>query len=298
MELESCRLCPRNCNAKRESTWGRGFCKMGMNPSVARAALHFWEEPCISGTKGSGTVFFTGCTLQCVFCQNAQISTAEFPGKYLTPQALSEVFWNLVEQGAHNINLVNPTHFVPAIVQALEGKRLPIPVVYNSSGYEAVDTLKQLEGLVDIYLPDFKYGNNEIALRYSKAPDYVDYTVKAITEMVRQCGRPKFNEAGLMQSGVMVRHLILPGNTKSSIEVLDRLSRQFGKSIYVSLMAQYLPCGKVDDTHYVELNRRITKRELEKIEAYLFQLDLEGFVQERESAQKLYIPNFDFQGVE
>ena len=296
-ELEHCRLCPRDCNAKRTSETGGGFCGMGVLPSLARAALHFWEEPCISGTRGSGTVFFTGCTLQCVFCQNAEISTSSFHGKTVTPEQLSGIFRNLVEQGAHNINLVNPTHFVTAIVEALRFRPLPVPVVYNSGGYESVKTLRMLEGLVDIYLPDCKYGNPEIAKRYSNAADYEEVALAAIGEMVRQRGAPVFDADGMLQSGVLVRHLILPGNTKNSIRVLDRLRERFGEKILVSLLAQYLPCGRVDAAHFPEINRRITKRELEKVEDYLFASGLDGYVQERESAQQTYIPKFDFDGI-
>lgn len=296
-ELEHCHLCPRHCNAKRELEHGSGFCGMGVLPSVVRAALHFWEEPCISGSRSSGTVFFTGCSLRCVFCQNAEIATDTFPGKYVTPQTLSDIFFRLAEQGAHNINLVNPTHFAPAVAEALSYRKLPIPVVYNSGGYESVETLRMLDGLVDIYLPDFKYGSNEIAKRYSHAPDYVETALAAIGEMVRQQGTLTFDEDGMLQNGVIVRHLILPGNTKSAMRVLDLLQERFGSQILVSLMAQYLPCGKVDASHFPELNRRITRRELEKVEAYLFSLGMDGFVQERESAKKAFIPPFDFSGI-
>ncbi|MDD5952398.1 MAG: radical SAM protein [Oscillospiraceae bacterium] len=295
--LEHCTICPRNCGARRENDHGSGFCGMGVLPSLARAALHFWEEPCISGTRGSGTVFFTGCALRCVFCQNAEISNAGFSGKIYRPKELSALFFRLVEQGAHNINLVNPTHFAPAVAEALAYRKLPVPVVYNCGGYESVKTLRELEGLVDIYLPDFKYGKNDVAKRYSRAPDYVEVALLAIAEMVRQRGGPVFDEAGMLQSGVLVRHLLLPGNTQNAMEALRLLKEHFGSEILVSLMAQYVPCGKVNDEQYSELNRRITKRELSKVEAYLYGLGMEGFVQERSSAQKDFIPSFHLEGL-
>ncbi len=293
-----CLLCPRRCGAARELRRGGGFCGMGTLPSVARAALHFWEEPCISGSRGSGTVFFTGCALRCVYCQNAEIATDAFHGKYFTPKELSDLFFRLVEQGAHNINLVNPTHFAPAIAEALAYRALPVPVVYNSGGYELPETLRMLEGLVDIYLPDLKYGASEPAGRYSHARDYVATALAALEEMVRQRGAPVFDGDGMLRSGVLVRHLLLPGQTKSAMAALDLLAERFAGRVFVSLMAQYLPCGRVDGTHYAELNRRVTRRELEKVEDHLFSLGLEGFVQERSAAEAGFIPAFDFSGLE
>jgi putative pyruvate formate lyase activating enzyme len=233
----------------------------------------------------------------CVFCQNAEISTASFSGKILTPKALSNLFFQLVDQGAHNINLVNPTHFAPAIGEALSLRKLPVPVVYNSGGYDKVETLKGLEGLIDIYLPDFKYSRNETALRYSHAPHYVETALSAIGEMVRQCGAAVFSEDGMMEKGVLVRHLILPGKTNQSIEALRLLKDHFNQQILVSLMAQYIPCGSVSETCFPELNRPITKRELCKVEDALFDLELDGFVQERSAAAKDYIPPFDLTGL-
>lgn len=297
MQTERCNICPRNCDANRTEQSGSGFCGMGTLPSIARAALHFWEEPCISGDKGSGTVFFTGCALQCVFCQNAEISHSGFQGKILTPVELSDVFFRLIEKGAHNINLVNPTHFIPAVAEALNYKRLSIPVVYNSGGYEKKESLRMLEGLIDIYLPDFKYSDSETAKTYSHAKDYPEIALAAIDEMHRQCGSPQFDKKGMLKKGVLVRHLILPGKTRNSINAIKLLKERFGNSIYISLMAQYLPCGKVDAEHYPEINRRITRRELEKVETALFDSGLNGFVQELESAEKRYIPGFDFQGL-
>lgn len=295
MRIEHCTLCPRRCGAKREETSGSGFCGMGANPVVARAALHFWEEPCISGTRGSGTVFFTGCSLKCVFCQNYQISTKKEVGKSVSVEELADIFERLIAQGAHNINLVNPTHFALPIAQALRLRKLPVPVVYNSGGYENVETLEILDGLIDIYLPDFKYADNAPAYQYSGAPDYVENAKAAILEMTRQTGKAQFDVDGMMTRGTIVRHLILPGNTRNSIAVLDWLSKNLSDSVLVSLMAQYIPCGRAAD--FPEINRRITKREYQKVQNYLFGSGLDGFVQEMKSASQSFIPPFNLEGV-
>lgn len=295
MIIEHCTLCPRRCAVRREPSAGNGFCRMGSNPVVARAALHFWEEPCISGTKGSGTVFFTGCTLGCVFCQNYEISTLRAVGKELTVPQLAQVFQMLAEQGAHNINLVSPTQFALPIRQALRLYKPPVPVVYNSSGYETVETLRLLEGLVDVYLPDLKYVTPEVAARYSGAADYPEYATRAVQEMMRQTGPAQFDESGLLVRGTLVRHLILPGHTRESVAVLRWLKENL-PGVPVSLMAQYIPCGKAEQ--YPEINRRITAREFDKVEAFLMESGLDGFVQERASAKKTYIPPFQLQGLE
>lgn len=295
MEIKACRLCPRLCGAPRTAQEGEGFCKMGADAVVARAALHFWEEPCLSGTRGSGAVFFTGCSLGCVFCQNEQISTRREVGKRLDPEELSEVFLRLEEQGAHNINLVNPTHFAPAIAQALRLRRPSVPVVYNSGGYDRVETLRSLEGLIDIYLPDLKYVSPTLSLRYSGAENYPEAAKAAILEMLRQTGPPVLDEAGMMQKGTIVRHLVLPSNTRSTSEVLSWLSQLPAGSVLVSLMAQYVPCGHA--SLFPEINRRITRREYEKVQNLLFSLNLAGFVQERSSAVKDFIPPFNSEGL-
>lgn len=295
MIIKSCKICPRECGAERTAQEGHGFCAMGADPVAARAALHFWEEPCISGKNGSGAVFFTGCSLKCVFCQNYEISTEKKVGKSLQPEELARIFERLQEQGAHNINLVNPTHFVPAIIQALKLANLEIPVVYNSGGYEKIETLKALEGLIDIYLPDYKYASNEIAEKYSAARDYVPFAQQAILEMARQTGPAVYTQDGLMKKGTIVRHLILPGNTRNSIAVLHWLKENLPKGVLVSLMAQYIPCGKASE--FPEINRKITRREYEKVQNYLFDLDLDGFVQELSSAKKDFIPSFRLQGL-
>ena len=289
-----CEICPRRCGAQRSERTGEGFCGMGTQPVVARAALHFWEEPCISGKNGSGTVFFSGCTLGCVFCQNYSISTEKF-GQPITTKQLVQIFDDLVAQGAHNINLVNPTHFVPAIVQALRQWNHAVPVVYNSSGYERVETLRLLEGLVDIYLPDLKYIDSTVSQKYSGAGDYFFYAGEAIKEMARQTGGMKLDEEGILRKGTVVRHLILPGNTRNSIAVLSWLKENL-PDLPVSLMAQYLPCGRAEE--FPEINRPITKREYQKVLDVLFELELDGFVQERTAAKKDFIPSFRLEGLE
>lgn len=293
--IEACTLCPRLCGVRREAETGSGFCQMGAKPVVARAALHFWEEPCISGAKGSGTVFFTGCSLQCIFCQNEQISLQRQVGRPLEPRELSEVFFRLVEQGAHNINLVNPTHFASGIAEALRLCPLPVPVVYNSGGYERVETLRMLEGLIDVYLPDYKYRDSALSLRLSGAVDYPERAAEAILEMARQTGPAVWDADGMLQRGTIVRHLILPGHTRNSVEVLDWLKEHLPAGVLVSLMAQYVPCGRALDDP--EINRRITKREYEKVQQHLFDLGLDGYVQERKSAKTDFIPPFNLEGL-
>lgn len=295
MVIESCTQCPRNCGARRDETKGTGFCRMGALPVVARAALHQWEEPAISGTRGSGTVFFTGCSLQCVFCQNYSISTRREVGKVVTPWELHEIFLSLIEQGAHNINLVNPTHFALPIIEALSMEKLPVPVVYNCGGYESLETLRQLEGLVDIYLPDLKYASDELGQKYSGAPDYFTRASAAILEMARQTGPARYTDDGMMKSGTLVRHLILPGNTRNSIAVLQWLHEHLPENP-VSLMAQYVPCGRAGE--FPEINRTITKREYEKVRDALFDLDLDGYMQGRSAAKKDFIPPFSLEGLD
>lgn len=295
MRIEHCGICPRRCGALREEREGNGFCRMGADPVVARAALHFWEEPCLSGTRGSGAVFFTGCSLQCVFCQNYEISTRRSNGKILTPKELSTVFRRLTEQGAHNINLVTATHFAPAVAQTLSLWKPPVPVVYNCGGYETLETLRMLEGLVDIYLPDLKYADGELAGRLSGAADYVPISRAAVLEMARQTGPAVYDGDGIMQKGTLVRHLMLPGHTRDSFAVLDWVAANL-PGVPVSLMAQYVPCGEAE--RLPGLNRRITEREYRKVQDHLFSLNLDGYVQERKSARKDFIPSFELEGLE
>ncbi len=283
-----CTLCPRQCNADRSSSVG--FCGAGDKLRVARASLHHWEEPCISGSNGSGAIFFSSCVMRCVYCQNYEIS-AENNGADISVERLSEIFLELQQQGAHNINLVNPTHYVPQIISALDmaGERLKIPVVYNSGGYERVETLRMLEGYVDIYLPDVKYFSEEAA-KLSSAPRYFDTAMAAVEEMLRQTGAPRI-EGGLLRKGTVVRHLVLPYLYKDSVEVITRLGERFGKNILFSLMSQYTPFHKAKENP--RLNRRITTFEYNKALDAVLEAGLEGFMQERSSAKEEYTPSFD-----
>ena len=291
-----CSLCPRMCNVDREIT--TGYCGVKKTLRVARAALHFWEEPCISGEEGSGAVFFTGCNLRCVFCQNFQIARAE-QGKEITVERLSEIFLELQEQKANNINLVTATHYVPQVVEALKmakEKGLHIPVVYNCGGYETVETLKLLEGLVDIYLPDFKYVDHDRAKRYSRAEDYPEAAKKALAEMVRQQPEAEFDERGIMKKGVIVRHLMLPGGIKDSKAVVKYLYETYGNQIFISLMNQYTPLPHVAD--YPEIDRKLKKFEYDRLVDYAIFLGVEnGFIQEGETAEESFIPAFTNEGV-
>ena len=287
-----CNQCPRRCNVDRENALG--YCKAPNAYKLARASLHFWEEPCISGKSGSGAVFFSGCNLGCVFCQNYEISH-KCKGVEVSEERLIRIFEHLVDEGANNINLVNPTHYAVQLAHTLKKYKPPVPVVYNTSGYESVDTLKLLDGLVDIYLPDFKYIRNDKALRYSRAEDYPQFAMPALTEMKRQVGNDVFDENGIMKRGMIIRHLVLPGNTNSAIQALDYLAENFGDT-YISVMAQYVPC--TDLSEYKEINRKITKREYDKVVNHILELGLEKvFLQKLESATEDYIPDFDLSGV-
>ena len=289
-----CDLCPRRCGALRTETKGEGWCRMPALPVAARAALHHWEEPPISGKRGSGTVFFSGCSLGCVFCQNEAISHRDF-GKALTVPLLREVCLELVRQGAHNINFVNPTHYAHVVRQVLE-EPLPVPVVWNSGGYDRVETLRALEGRVDVYLPDLKYLDPETAGRYSAAPDYPGAAQAAIEEMFRQTGPCRFDKAGLLTRGVVIRHLILPGQTAQAKAVMDWVARTFHKgAVLFSLMSQYTPWG--DLSAFPELDRRLRRGEMESCADYMRNLDLPGFCQERTSAREEYTPPFDLTGL-
>ena len=286
-----CSSCPRKCNVDRNTSVG--FCLSPDKFRVARAALHYWEEPCISGVNGSGTVFFSGCNLRCVYCQNFEISR-ENRGVEISDNKLIEIFEELISQGANNINLVNPTHYAQRLADVLSKWHSPVPIVYNSSGYENADTIKKLDGLIDIYLPDLKYIRNDKSLRYSKADNYFEIASAAITEMRRQV-TDCFDSDGIMQSGLIVRHLILPQNTNSSIEILKWIKENLPDT-YVSLMAQYTPCGNLDD--FPELKRKITQREYDKVADYAVMNGFEKlFLQELESADSDFIPELDFTGV-
>lgn len=287
-----CNQCPRKCNVDRTRTVG--YCKSPEEFRLSRAALHFWEEPCISGKNGSGAVFFSGCNLGCLFCQNYEISH-ENKGMTVSDDGLVKIFENLIEQGANNINLVNPTHYAERLVRVLKKHKPSVPVVYNSSGYESVQTLKMLDGLVDIYLPDFKYIRNDKALKYSRAEDYPEVAMRALEEMYRQRGKTEFDENGIMKKGMIIRHLILPSNTNSSLKILDFINGNFPNA-YVSLMAQYTPCN--DLSAVPELSRKITDREYNKVVDYALNLGMDKiFIQSRESADEKFIPDFDFTGI-
>ncbi|WP_343274211.1 radical SAM protein [Ligaoa zhengdingensis] len=296
--MSICNLCPRRCGVERAPSQGgaAGFCGVGRRPVVARAGLHAWEEPCISGTRGSGTVFFSGCNLRCCFCQNHEISAGGF-GREIPVERLREIYRELASQGAHNINLVTPTHFIEAVAESLTPPP-PVPVVYNSNGYERVESLRLLEGKVQIYLPDLKYANDPLALRYSNAKRYFETATAAIQEMYRQVGPWEMDEDGILQKGVVIRHLILPNHVENSFDVIDWVAGHFrrGKVLF-SLMSQYIPCGRAAE--YPEIDRPITQEERERVEQYLFYSGIEdGFVQEPESASSRYIPPFDLTGVE
>lgn len=286
-----CNLCPRKCNACRTEHQGNGFCGAGTLPVVARVAPHFGEEPCISGTKGSGTVFFSGCTLKCVFCQNYEISDGH-KGRAVTPKELADCYKRLEQHGVHNINLVTADHYVTAVAESLDIYKPSVPVVYNCSGYTSPKTLSILDGLVDIYLPDFKYSYDALAIKYSSAPNYVNTASAAIKEMIFQVGTPVIDEDGMMKKGVIVRHLILPSHTKNSLGVLDIIKRSYDKQVLVSLMCQYVPVNKAHD--FPKINRTITRREYEKVKSELYTLGLEGFTQDLTSASTDFIPDWNF----
>lgn len=316
-KTEHCTLCPRACGADRLAGQ-RGMCAQTAEVKVARAALHMWEEPCISGTRGSGTVFFSGCPLRCVFCQNHNIASGA-AGKTVSVERLSEIFLELQTQGANNINLVTAGHFAPQTAAALDmakGRGLHIPVVYNTGGYESVETLRMLEGYVDVYLPDFKYWDASLGERYSHAPDYRERAMEALAEMVRQTGTMEFAPEGggealtveeyqerseqgetlVMTRGVIVRHLLLPGSGADSRKVLSYLLNTYGERVFISIMNQYTPLPHA--AAFPELGRKVTPREYEALIDYALELGLEnGFIQEGDTAQESFIPEFDGEGV-
>ena len=288
-----CTLCPRRCGVDR--TRGQlGFCKMPGQVHAARAGVHYWEEPVISGSFGSGAVFFSGCTLKCAFCQNYDISQENF-GKPMTSAELRAAFERLIDEGVQNINLVTPTHFLPDILPALEPK-LPVPVVYNCGGYESVETLRQLEGKIDVYLPDFKYSDNALAKKLSSAPDYFETASAAILEMYRQVGKPVL-EDDEMKRGVLVRHLVLPGCVDNSLRVLDWVAEHFRSGdILFSLMSQYVPMGRAAEMP--PFDRRITELEYDSVLSYMMLLGIEdGYTQDFSSAERGYTPSFDLTGL-
>ena len=297
---DGCNLCPRDCGVRRDA--GEiGVCGQTDRIRAARAALHYWEEPCLSGTAGSGAVFFSGCNLHCVYCQNRSISAGK-AGEEISAGRLSEIFLELQDKGAHNINLVTPGHFAPQIAEALaqtKGKGLFLPIVYNTGSYEYVETLRRMDGLVDIYLPDFKYMDRGLSLRYSHAADYSAVAKAAVAEMVRQTGSAVFengDEDGLLKRGTVVRHLVLPGCIEDSKAVIRYLYETYGNTVYISIMNQFTPMPGLAD--YPEINRKVTEREYEEVTDYALSIGVEcGFIQEGETAKESFIPAFDGEGI-
>lgn len=296
--LNQCRLCPRECNVNR-LTGEVGYCGASDKLMVSRAALHFWEEPCVSGENGSGTVFFSNCNLKCVFCQNHCISQENL-GVEISIERLSEIFLELEENGANNINLVTPTHYVPQIIEALKLSKangLKIPILYNSNGYDSLDTLKALDGYIDVYLPDLKYYNSKYSLKYSMAKDYFEKASIAIEEMYRQVGKPVFDENGIIKKGVIIRHLMLPGLLFDSKKILDYIHKTFGNNVYISLMNQYTPMFKA--SNYPEINRKLNEKHYDSIIDYALDLGIKNaFIQESESSSEEFVPDFkSFTGI-
>ncbi|WP_304509208.1 radical SAM protein [Anaerotignum sp.] len=296
--LRHCNICPRNCNVNRINGQ-TGFCHASLHPKVALVSAHFWEEPPISGTKGSGTIFFSHCNLRCVFCQNHKISEEGF-GTEISIERLAEIFLEQQEKGLHNINLVSPTHYIPQISIALRLAKksgLQIPVIYNSNGYESIEGLRQLEGLVDIYLPDFKYWDKTIAKEYSAAPNYPAIAAQAILEMKRQVPQDIFDENAIMTNGLILRHLVLPSHYQDSYHILDWIKESLGVDTYVSLLSQYTPMHRANTIK--TLSRRLTTFEYQKVTEYFLNIGLKnGFMQKRNSATSEYTPMFNLEGVE
>lgn len=295
--LKKCNLCPRKCSVNRLEE-ELGFCKGSRDVKIAKVTLHQWEEPFVSGKQGSGTVFFSDCNLRCVFCQNGSISHKGI-GKIVSIHRLSEIFLQQQKRGAHNINLVTPTHYVPQIIEALKlakGNGLNIPILYNSNGYENLDTIKALEGFIDVYLPDLKYYKDKYALKYSAAPNYFNTASKAITEMVAQVGEPKFDNAGIIQKGVIIRHLMIPGLLFDSKKIIDFIYTTFNDSVYISLMNQYTPLHEA--YKYPEINKPITPEHYDALINYCLNIGITRcFIQESGTSSKSFVPEFDLSGV-
>lgn len=289
--MDLCTLCPRKCRVDR--TEKTGFCGMGATPRLARAALHFWEEPCIAGTKGSGALFFSGCTLRCAYCQNHSLSH-QGHGKDVSIPRLAEIFRSLYEQGAHNLNFVTATPFVPQILEALAIYRPPIPIVWNGGGYESLETLKMLENVVDIYLPDMKHVSPRLSALCAKAPDYFEVAAAALSEMCRQTGPAVYNNEGLMQKGTLIRHLILPGCTRDSMQVLDFIAEKLPQGTQVALMRQYTP---QPFCRIKGLDRTVTDAEYRRVLEHFEYRQLSGYTQEKTSSDAAFTPAFDFTGL-
>lgn len=292
-QLEKCEICPHNCKVNR-LTGNTGRCKCNDKVKIALASLHYYEEPCISGENGSGTVFFSGCNLNCKFCQNYEISQLG-KGIEITIEQLSDIFIKQQEKKANNINLVTPTMYIYQIIEAIKiakTKGLNIPIIYNSNGYENVETIKKLKGYIDVYLPDFKYYYNDLAKKYSGINNYFENVTQVIQEMYKQVGSPIIDENGIIKKGLIIRHLVLPNNIENSKKVLKWLKENINKEVYISIMAQYFPCYKAKEIK--ELNRKLTKEEYRKIEEYVYELDIEnGYMQELGEHEEEYVPNFN-----
>ena len=286
-----CNLCPRKCNAQRDEHTANGFCRCDSTMKVAKIAPHLWEEPCISGKNGCGAVFFSGCTLKCIYCQNYEISH-ENNGAYITPHQLATRLKELVKLGVDSVEFVSGAHYIDKIIETLDIYKPSVPVIYNSSGFESIESLKKLNGYIDVYLPDFKYSDDILAKRLSSCDNYVDTAVNAINEMLSQRPELSFDENSIIKEGVIIRHLVLPNHTKNSIGVLDIIKEHFSDKVLVSLMGQYIPYGKAHE--HPDLNRKITKREYNKVLDHLVDLELDGFAQELESADKSYIPKWEY----
>ena len=292
-ELKSCNICPHKCGVNRLNGI-KGRCKCDNKIKIALASVHNYEEPCISGKNGSGTVFFSNCNLSCIYCQNYEISQLG-KGKEITIEHLAQIFIKQQEKNVNNINLVTPTMYVPQIIEAIKiarKKGLNIPIIYNSNGYENVETIKKLNGYIDIYLPDLKYYSNEIAKKYSKIDNYFETAISAIKEMQKQVGNPIFNEKGIIQKGVIIRHLILPHHLLNTKNILKYVKENFDENTYISIMAQYFPTYKAKEDKLI--NRKLTKKEYKEIENYLYLLNLKnGYIQELGEHEEEYVPNFD-----
>lgn len=295
--LKKCTLCPRNCSVNRLND-EIGFCKASKNIKIARVSLHAWEEPCISGKNGSGTIFFSNCNLSCVFCQNHEISQENI-GKDISVERLSEIFIEQQNRGANNINLVTPTHYVPQIIESIKLAKksgLNLPILYNTNSYENLETIRSLEGYIDIYLPDLKYMNDKYALKYSNVKDYFKFASKAIEEMVRQCPKPTFNKDGLITKGVIIRHLMLPGLLFDSKKIIDYIHSTFKDSVYISIMNQYTPM--FNSKEYPEINKPLSKKHYESLIDYSLNIGIKnGFIQEDGTVKESFVPHFDLRGV-
>ncbi len=296
-KLSKCEICPRKCKVNRlEGT--KGFCKCDDKIRIALVSSHYFEEPCISGKEGSGTIFFSNCNLACVYCQNYEVSQ-EGKGKEVSIERLSEIMLEQQARGVNNINLVTGTMYIYQIIEAIKiakSKGLTIPIVYNTSGYETIETIKDLEGIVDIYLPDLKYYSDELALKYSNCPNYFEYATKAIKEMINQIGENEFNDKGIMTKGVIIRHLILPNHVQNSKNILKWIKDNLPHNTYVSVMAQYFPTNKAKSIEGI--NRKINTKEYKEIENYLYTLGLdEGYMQDLGEHEEEYVPNFDFRNI-